>query len=254
MKILLYCGILYRLGTKFCCLRRKMEMWRKIRAQGMVLLLIIMLIGLVPGGILAPSAVSAGIGAEYTALNSDGKSTTTYKVTNVAPAGDHTITENNSVYEIPSGAGIIKVDAGVTTTIILDGVIRESVDGTGADSKSPLQLGSKSKVTLVLIDGTTNIFTCNGKSTSLNDTQAGINVWSDATLIIKGQSGNTGRLIATGGAYSAGIGAGPNAACGNITIEGGQIEAIARIHQPSASHADYPGNAEIGRASCRERV
>ena len=90
---------------------------------------------------------------------------------------------------------------------------------------SPLQLMADSDVTLVLVDGSENSFTSGSASGSDLTMQAGIFVNPTAELTIRGQTGNSGKLTAIGGAYSAGIGGGPNGKPGNITIEGGIITA-----------------------------
>ena len=185
--------------------------------------------GLLPTGDLVFNKAAAAVGSIHDSVDANG-ATTSHIVTHVTSGGDHTITENNSVYEVTGNTGIITVAPNISTTIILMGVTRESATGTGVNTRAPLQLGAGSTVTLVLLDGTTNTFTCNGIDTANNRPQAGIHVPASANLIIRGQTGNSGELFATGGAYSAGIGAGPNESNGNITIEGGQIYAYARIH------------------------
>ena len=117
----------------------------------------------------------------------------------------------------PSSTGIV-VAANVKVTLVLDGVNRTS--GT-----SPLDIKAGAEVTLILIDGTENRFTCTGVNSGQSAIQAGINVAPTAELTILAESGSSGKLIAKGGNFSAGIGAGPNQSCGAITIAGGVIEA-----------------------------
>ena len=210
---------------------------RLLKNITVLLLLVSIFTGLLPIGDFATIKANAAVGDYVDAIDGNGN-TIEYQVTHISTGGDHTITENNSVYEISGNNGIIIVAPNITTTIILTGVTRESANGTGVNSRSPLQLGSGSTVTLILLDGTTNTFTCNGTSTSSYSVQAGIHVPSNAHLIIRGQSSNSGELIVTGGAFSAGIGGGPNDNSGNITITGGQIFATARSHGGSAGSAN----------------
>ena len=72
--------------------------------------------------------------------------------------------------------------------------------------------------TLILMDGAK--LTATG-----TDYNAGINVTSDKALVITGQSGGTGTLIATGDQYGAGIGGGDLSNGGNVTINGGSVTA-----------------------------
>ena len=61
---------------------------------------------------------------------------------------------------------------------------------------------------------------------------AGLQIPDGATLSITSASGNgstDGKLTATGGSSGAGIGSNNQAACGNITIRGGVVEAIAGV-------------------------
>ena len=71
------------------------------------------------------------------------------------------------------------------------------------------------------VDGTANLILCNGATLTA---KAGIEVADGKTLNIYGQSGDSGKLIATGADKSAGIGgSGQGAASGNVTIYGGTV-------------------------------
>ena len=213
---------------------------RLLKNITVLLLLVSIFTGLLPIGGFATIKANAAVGDYVDAIDGNGN-TIEYQVTHISTGGDHTITENNSVYEISGNTGIIIVAPNITTTIILTGVNRGSATGTGLNTRAPLQLGAGSTVTLILLDGTTNTFTCNGTDTGSSRPQAGIHVPASAHLIIRGQSGNSGELFANGGAYSAGIGAGPNENNGNITIEGGQIHASARIHGSGVGSGNAAG-------------
>jgi len=193
------------------------------------LLLVIGIIAMAPvsGGKFGLSTVKAA--AIYTAHNADG-TTTAYEpdYEHINDSSNITISESGKVYRLVGNVGIITVETDISTTLILENVIGISASGTGIDSRAPLQLKAGSDVTLVLLDGTVNEFTCNGVATPSNVAQAGINVLESASLIVKGQEYNSGVLNATGGAYAAGIGGGPNQSSGNITMEGGIVKAVAR--------------------------
>ena len=196
------------------------------------LLAIIMFIGIAPSGFFAPEkaeAANLGVGATYIAKNGDGTDTLPYTVTDslTSPTSPVTISQNNKVYEITgnitssdSSFGIV-VNSGYSTVIILNGV-------TATGSTAALRILGTGTATVILVDGTVNTFTCSGTSGGSTAVQAGIVVQQNATLIIKGQAGNSGYLEANGGAYSAGLGNGPNQTAGNITIEGGHIVANSR--------------------------
>lgn len=72
--------------------------------------------------------------------------------------------------------------------------------------------------TLILADGAK--LTVTGEEES-----AGISISSANALVITGQSGNTGELIANGGRYGAGIGGNDCCDNGNLTINGGTVTA-----------------------------
>lgn len=121
----------------------------------------------------------------------------------------------------------IKADGTVIDPIVLtlDGVICSGV------SKSAFDLGKGNQVTLKLADGKENIFT-----TGFN--YAGISLGAGTDLTIEGamidhndsDRSHIGRLTATGGSYSAGIGrsfgySGQRDGTSDITIKGGIIQA-----------------------------
>ena len=209
-----------------------------------MLLAFIMLIGLIPSGPFAPAMVSAAMGDVFIAINGNG-STTSYTVNKALPAPTTTgiitipITESGT-YELSGTIEYpIRVSSNVNAVFILNGVTAISDSArTGINDQSPLWLQqSNAAATLVLVDGTTNIFECMAKTTTSNRAQAGINVPVNTTLTIKGQVYNTGKLEARGGSYSAGIGGGPNQASGTIIIEGGQVYAEARSTHTAAEVA-----------------
>ena len=127
---------------------------------------------------------------------------------------------DTSVYEVDGnfyGSNIIRVQEGADITLVLGNIERIS-------DSSPLFIESGARVTLVLREGATAVFQSNFSGTSASAISAGITVRSGGELIIRSQTGGEpGRLIATGGAYSAGIGSGPNQNCGTIIIDGGNI-------------------------------
>jgi len=159
------------------------------------------------------NGIPGGIGSEYG----------DYTVTDILPAGDQIIDTSGLVYEVTGGEGIITVSGG-STVLILNGTDRSGLT-------SQLRVQGNANVTLYLVKGTVNSFSCTGTGTQPNDNQAGIQVDPDAVLSIKGH----GTLNATGGTYSAGIGGfftngsfgSPGAAkSGTITIQSGTVTAI----------------------------
>ena len=181
-----------------------------------------MVVGMVPGGMFGPVTVRAGVGDLVYAMDENGDEVFHGAIGYSISAGDYTI-GIDGVYEVESGSGIIIVAPGVDAVLVLGGIIRESVSGSGVASRSPLQIGSGATVTIVLVDGTDNTFSCKGTASATGSIQAGIYVPTGATLIIRGQENNTGTLTATGGRYSTGIGSGANYGCGDIIIEGGTV-------------------------------
>lgn len=152
------------------------------------------------------------------------------------------VTNDGGTYII-SAAGEYEISGNILGRIVVNTPDQVTLTLNNAhvkSSSSPLQLTSGSAdVTIVLKDGTDNSFECTSSATATNSNNAGINVPSNASLVIEG---NTGSLTALSGPYSAGIGAAANNACGDITIKGGNITATAR-----ASAATGSGNgAGIG--------
>ena len=211
------------------------------------LLVAVMCLGLIPLG--AFSFINASAATTYTAIDKDGLPVS-YTVTGTISQLATTTINNDTTgvylvegdtFNTGNDRGRIIVRGGSNVVLILNNAVRENFRGNAANnnetggyfnsaSASPLQVAEGSTVTLVLLDGTTNRFTSNGYATPNYSVQAGINVAAGSTLIIQGQEDNTGKLIAQSGAFSAGIGGGVNAPSGNITIEGGIVEATARIH------------------------
>ena len=185
--------------------------------------------------------------ATYTAVNGDG-TTTDYVVTNTSTNADLTVTQNNQVWEVNGDTGNIVVNADITTVLILTGMNRTGPPGSGGTG-SPLRLLDGSNATIVLVDDKTNTFTCITTNSGSTSHQAGINVVPTAKLTIKGQAGNTGTLIANAGIYSAGIGNGPNQACGDLSIEGGIINANGHSTATGAGTRNGAGIGSGGGAS-----
>ena len=82
--------------------------------------------------------------------------------------------------------------------------------------------GSVTVSSRITVTGTVNLILCDGAVLSVDN---GINVSSDYTLNIYGQSGGTGTLTAAGGYNQAGIGGGYYGAGGTVNIHGGNINA-----------------------------
>ena len=195
------------------------------------LLVAIMFTGLIPGGAFFPIAAQAAtlsLSDIVTVVDGDGSEADYTIDYEIATGGNFQITsayDNKTLLLQTSVSGSITVAANVTVTLILNGTNRHSSD-------SPLQVGTGSVVTLVLMDGSNNSFLCGGTSTNAYRQQAGIHVPQGATLIIQEgykqgspRGSNAGNLTSEGGYYSAGIGGGPNQNSGTIKIEGGTIVA-----------------------------
>ena len=187
-----------------------------------LLAFILTLMMLNPGMILLARAASLAVNDTVYAIDEDGNSQS-YTIDALAPTdGSITVTHNGQTLLLSDSAissACIVVESGVEVTLVLDGANRSS------NTTSPLEIKAGAEVTLILIDGSKNRFTCTGTNATQGTAQAGINVAVMATLTILAEEGNTGTLIAEGGRYSAGIGAGPNRSCGAITIVGGVIVA-----------------------------
>ena len=176
-----------------------------------------------PGMILpARAAVPLSAGETVTAIDADGmpqnyelESFPSDGVINASSSAGKAFLVSDAILGATSR---IVVAEDVKVTLVLDGVNRTSIT-------SPLEIRAGAEVTLILVDGSENRFTCTGISPTQGIAQAGINVATTATLTILAEEGNPGTLIAKGGRYSAGIGAGPNSGCGAITIAGGVVEA-----------------------------
>jgi len=199
--------------------------------------------GLLPNGFFSSKTARAAGGDVFTAIDANGASIDYTVGMGNEISGGYNITAGG-VYEVTgsvtTGTGNIVVNTADPVVLILNGAERESTQGNNGDSgvstlggsptNSPIQLRSDANVTIVLLDGKTNTFICNGTATPKNTIQAGIYVPSGANLTIRGQADNTGKLIATSGSFSPGIGGGVNSNAGNIKIEGGIIIATAKAH------------------------
>jgi|GEM_PF-4572916 len=204
----------------------------------------------------------------YTVIDVDG-TPIDYEVTKIIDENTDTGStfidiDVSGVYEI-TGTDTRKImitAANAEVVLILNNAIRimPADIGSSSNGTSPLQLvaNKNTNVTIIVLDNTVNRFECYGYGTPDNTPQAGINVPKGTKLTIMGQNNNvpvsasTGELFAYSGAYSAGIGGGPNQDSGEITILGGKITATARkiyggAVTAASVHGDNPGNgAGIG--------
>jgi len=135
-----------------------------------------------------------------------------------------------------SAANSIRVQTTDPVTLVLNNA---DFTTTGSGTHGPLVVGTVSSgtpviganVTIILAAGSDNKF----ESTSTNSLATGqhagicVNVGSSLTIKSEDPLDNPGSLTAIGGAYSAGIGAGPNQSAGKITIESGII--VAESHK-----------------------
>ena len=212
-----------------------MKIRKKLTA---VLLMTSMVLSLGANGIFRPTIVNADMYSEYDVEYWDG-TIETYEIGDgggrILGIGEEVI-DTPGVYEvINSGEGRITVKANTTgVVLILNNASRKTTAGIeSTTSTSPLQIENGAEVTIVLLSGTKNEFTCNGTNTGRNARQSGIWLAETAKLTIKSEAGdNRGELIAESGYYSAGIGGGPNWDNGTIIIEGGKITATARLKGP----------------------
>ena len=79
------------------------------------------------------------------------------------------------------------------------------------------------------VNGSARLILCDGASLTIpkaDDNSAGVIVTGDASLVIYGQTGGTGALMATGGEYGAGVGGDKWGECGIVTINGGMVTAM----------------------------
>ena len=126
----------------------------------------------------------------------------------------------------------ISVDSGVTANITLNGV-----DITfGSGYSGALCLSEDATVNLTLAPCTTN------KLTGASEESCGIRIpCGDTTLTI----GGMGKLIATGGAYAAGIGDNNTFGCGNIIINSGTVIAQGGYRAAGIGESNYVGSITI---------
>lgn len=138
--------------------------------------------------------------------------------------------------------GQIRIKDGTgNVSLTLDDVNANVSEGSAFD------LGSGNRVTLNLKDGKTSSFVSGSG-------YAGISVGAGTDVTIKGS--DSGKLIATGGANSAGIGSSGNAKltgtpANSITIEGGTIEAKGGNHGAGIGAGD---NSEFGNITVKGGV
>ena len=190
-----------------------------------ILIAITMLAGLMPRAIFMPTQVyAAGSTVNYLAADINGTlQPQSVVVDGIIPIGNQTI-NSDGVYKVASGTGSVSIAAGVSATLVLDGITRTA-------ATSPIDIKNGASATIILVDGTVNTLSCSGIKVGREDVQAGISVpgsASPAKLTIHGQASSTGKLIAENGDYSACIGGMPNGDAGEITIDGGEIVAVTR--------------------------
>ena len=169
----------------------------------------------------------------------------TYSWTNdhdISSDGNLSITSSNIIYRVTGTLSAtaytsyrnITIDDNLdNVTLVFDNVSITSPNNNDRADSTPVKIGNNSNVTIVLIANSTNSFICRGTNTATATNQAGIYVPLTASLTIKTENDSSvdpGKLIATGGGYSAGIGGNSNNMNGNITIEGGHIIASSATH------------------------
>ena len=110
----------------------------------------------------------------------------------------------------------ISIAAGATVTLAGANIIGKHYSDTECQWAGLNCLGD---ATIILADGTTN------SVTNFQRDYPCIHVPEGKTLTIRGGSAGTGKLIANAHNFGAGIGGGYNIPCGNIEIEGGDINA-----------------------------
>ena len=146
----------------------------------------------------------------------------------------------------------IVIAQNATATIALDGVKINAPQQTSA-----IDLSSGSKLTLILPAGTeSTLVGGNWDSSDLSGNSsgcAGIHVPNGATLNIKCSEtdmhtcseSSCGKLSATGGYYSAGIGGNQNETCGTIIIDGGIVNATGSINAAGIGGGDKGSGGDI---------
>ena len=149
---------------------------------------------------------------------------------NITADGTYTVTGSTTTNHIT-------VASGVNATIILSGV---SIDVSGKNQTSAIDLNSAGACTITLASGTSNIlkagndrpgvYVPNGNQLTFNGTGT-LNVTGGASWPGIGRNGNgnilieSGDITAQGGSNAAGIGGSWGNGGGNITINGGNVTA-----------------------------
>ena len=166
------------------------------------LLVLTMIVSLIPSTLVTASAADVpAVQAASDGVILPSSYTNEY---NVATSGNVTISTGGTYRLTGTTTTTVSVTATVPVTLVLD-----NVKITGA-ATSPLDLAAGAQVTLVVLDGTSNVLNCTAKE--LNDTNegktAGIHVPDTASLTIDKKAGEagTGTLSVKGGYGSAGIG------------------------------------------------
>ena len=119
----------------------------------------------------------------------------------------------NERWEITGTSDTYKITIGDEATAVLNGVTINSTTG------SCIETSGTTGSNIILVDGTTNTMDAHSASKFAAINTAG------GPLNIHGQTEGTGKLIAIGGAYGAGIGGNKDNNSLAITILGGEIEA-----------------------------
>ena len=168
------------------------------------LLVLTMITSLIPSTLIT-SALAAALPSRYDAV---------YNAENLDPA---TSFENGKTYRLTGTGNVpVKISAGRTVTIVLDGVTINSTN-------SPIQVETGATLTLITKSNTVNTLTCTSNTVqSVTDNNAsgltaGISVPDGATLIIDGN----GTLTVNGGYGGAGIGGSYTATYGERQSDGG---------------------------------
>lgn len=137
--------------------------------------------------------------------------------------------------------GNYKITIADGATVTLDGI---TINGVHNNSYKWAGLNCAGDATIILKDGTTN--TVKG----FYKDYPGIHVLTGKTLIIKGETLGTGKLIASSNGNGAGIGGGDGISstaknCGNIVIQGGVITATGGSNSAGIGSGGYGSCSDI---------
>lgn len=140
--------------------------------------------------------------------------------------------QDGDVVTVEDGTTITGTNYGVQAVVQIADGATVTLDGASIYSKTGSALKCLGNATIIVKDGTMNYLNARDNFAGIQAGPAG------TTLTIKGESGGTGTLYASGGYYAAGIGAGVGTTCGNITISGGAVTANGRFHAPGIGASD----------------